>query len=743
MKKWLIALGLSSSLLNATTIKDIRFENLIHISDSIAKEIIGFNVDDELDMQKIDNSIKKLFAQGYFEDIWVEEQSGVLTYHFSEKPLISKVVIDGVGESDSEKYYDAISIKKGSTYDYKRLVSAKERLLEAISEKGTVDSIVEVKTERLENGSMAIRFIVNKGEKIVIDSVTFEGLKAFDRDELEDEVINRQNEYLGWLFGRNDGEMKVTELSNDPLRVKEFYMKEGYLDAQVDKPYVAVDFNRYSADISYKIDEGIQYKTKDIQINISQEGITDFTDVRKKMKLKVDETFNIENFRSDMEKIKYAVADKGYAFVQVNPDIQKDKENGEVTVVFSVIPGEKVYINDVIISGNSRTLDRVIRREIYLVPGSLYSLTDLKDSRNALGRTGYFEDTTVEEKRVSDNKIDLIVKVKEAPTGSVQVGGGYGSYGGLLVSASLSDRNIFGSGISVGLQFDNSEINKRQEFSISNPRLFDSEYSGNFRVFNNEFESYDFTVAQFGASISGGRRFNRFLSGSIGYNYVDSKLSDLFGGTLTNSNNNIVYDSTPYQKSSIALSLTFDNTDDFYIPREGYAISGSVEYAGIGGSVEYVKGITKFNAYRGLEEWIDFDMILRYKSSLNYIEDTGFVPVNEKFFSGGIGSVRGYETYSLSPRASNGNRTGGNMSFSNSAEVSMPLIPDAKLRMALFVDYGFIGEDNFDEISRGGYGVAAEWFSPMGPIQLIFAQPIGDEVGDRTASFEFTIGQRF
>jgi len=742
MKKWLIALGLTATFLNATTIKEIRFDSLIHISPSIAKEMIGFSTGEELDIKKIDDSIKRLYNQGYFEDIWVEEQNGVVTYHFSEKPLISKVIIDGLTESDTEKYYDALNLKKGATYDYKRLLSAKSRLLEAISEKGTVDSIVEVKTEKLDNGSMVVRFIVNKGEKIIIESVTFDGAKAFDRDDLENEAINRQEEFLGWLFGRNDGEMKVTELSNDPLRIRELYMKKGYLDAEVQKPYVDVDFNRYRAKIAYNISEGPEYTTKDIQINISKDGITDFTEVRKKFKLKVGEVFDIESFRSDMEKIKFDVADKGYAFTQVNPDLQKDKESGEVTVVYSVNPGEIVYINDVIISGNSRTLDRVIRREMYLVPGSLYSMTDLKDSRNALGRTGYFEDTSVEERRVSDDKIDLIVKVKEAPTGSVQVGGGYGSYGGLLISASLSDRNIFGSGINVGLQFDNSEINKRQEFSISNPRVFDSDYSGSFRIFNNEFESYDFTVAQFGGTVAGGRKFNRFLSGSVAYNYVDSQLSDLLGGTLTNSNNNIVYDNRPYQKSSISTALSFDNTDDFYIPREGYAISGSLEFAGIGGTAKYIKGVSKFNAYRGLEEWINFDAIVRYKSTLNYIEDTGFVPINEKFFSGGIGTIRGYETYSLSP-ITNGSRTGGNMSFSNSAEVSIPLIPDAKLRMALFVDYGFIGEDSFDEIARGGYGVAAEWFSPMGPIQLIFAQPIGEEATDRTAAFEFTIGQRF
>jgi len=742
MKKWLIALGLTATFLNATTIKDIRFDSLIHISPSIAKEMIGFSTGEELDIKKVDDSIKRLYNQGYFEDIWVEEQNGVITYHFSEKPLISKVIIEGLTESDTEKYYDALNLKKGATYDYKRLLSAKSRLLEAISEKGTVDSIVEVKTEKLDNGSMVVRFIVNKGEKIIIESVTFDGAKAFDRDDLENEAINRQEEFLGWLFGRNDGEMKVTELSNDPLRIRELYMKKGYLDAEVQKPYVDVDFNRYRAKIAYSISEGPEYTTKDIQINISKDGITDFTAVRKKFKLKVGEVFDIESFRSDMEKIKFDVADKGYAFTQVNPDLQKDKESGEVTVVYSVNPGEIVYINDVIISGNSRTLDRVIRREMYLVPGSLYSMTDLKDSRNALGRTGYFEDTSVEERRVSDDKIDLIVKVKEAPTGSVQVGGGYGSYGGLLISASLSDRNIFGSGINVGLQFDNSEINKRQEFSISNPRVFDSDYSGSFRIFNNEFESYDFTVAQFGGTVAGGRKFNRFLSGSLAYNYVDSQLSDLLGGTLTNSNNNIVYDNRPYQKSSISTALSFDNTDDFYIPREGYAISGSLEFAGVGGTAKYIKGVSKFNAYRGLEEWINFDAIVRYKSTLNYIEDTGFVPINEKFFSGGIGSIRGYETYSLSPIV-NGSRTGGNMSFSNSAEVSIPLIPDAKLRMALFVDYGFIGEDSFDEIARGGYGVAAEWFSPMGPIQLIFAQPIGEEAADRTAAFEFTIGQRF
>jgi outer membrane protein insertion porin family len=236
-----------------------------------------------------------------------------------------------------------------------------------------------------------------------------------------------------------------------------------------------------------------------------------------------------------------------------------------------------------------------------------------------------------------------------------------------------------------------------------------------------------------------GRKLTRFLRASLGYAYVDSQLSDVNSSSTTDS----IFYQDSYKKSSFSFGLSYDNTDDYYVPRHGIVLSDTIEYAGIGGTVEMLKNTFRFSYYKGLEEALDYDLILRYNLKVAGINDEGFVPVNERLFMGGVGSVRGYESYSISPRDSSDKRIGGFAMLTTSIAASVPLIPEAKLRGALFYDYGTMGTTWFNDIQRSSTGFAVEWFSPMGPIQLIFAKPLDDKANDRLAKFEFTIGQRF
>jgi outer membrane protein insertion porin family len=467
--------------------------------------------------------------------------------------------------------------------------------------------------------------------------------------------------------------------------------------------------------------------------------------IQEIISLEKGKVFNIKTFREDADKIKTLIADLSYAYVQVMPDLKKNKDNNTVDVVFKIIPGDKVKIRDVIVSGNTRTLDRIVRRELYLGPGDMYSLTDLKDSRNSLGRLGYFDSNTIEEKRVDNQTMDLIVKVKEAPTGNIQVGGGYGSYGGLLVSVGVNDSNVWGSGINVGVRAEKSELTQNASFNISNPRLNDSDFSGNFAVTKSMYQYIAYSVDTDGLSAGVGHKFSRHITGYLGYGYSQNKYYNI-------DENNILY--TPayiaryfesYSKGSVTTSLSFDNTDDYYLPREGFTLSQSFERAGVGGDADFLKSRTTFGKYNGLESYIGFDAILRYKARFNAVLNPINLPINEKLFMGGLGSVRGYQSYSISPvdTTNSSLRTGGKQTFSNNLELSLPLVPKAKMRMVAFADWGFIGENSLEEYSRGGYGMGLEWFSPVGPIQLMFANPLNQQPHDRTAQFEFTMGQRF
>ena len=756
MKIFLVTiLSILSFNLYAQTIKSINYDGMVHISKPVALRMLDFAKGDDVDDKILNESILKYFNQGYFIDIWIDITDGVLTYHFVEKALISKVELKGWKEDDEDALDNIVKIKQGSLYDKKKLVSAKKRIIEALSQDSKIDSVVEIQEEYLDNGSVKITFVVNEGEEIIIEKLQYSGVKNLDIDDFDEVIANKEKDFMGWLWGRNDGEMKLIDLAYDPLRIRDYYMQYGYLDAKVNEPFVKVDFNNYTANMSYQIKEGVSYKISKISIEQSTEVIDD-AKILDVIKLTKGDTFNIKTFREDSARIKTLIADLSYAFVQVTPDLKKNKEDGNVEVVFKIAPGEKVMIRNVIISGNTRTLDRVIRREIFLGPGDMYSLTDLTDSRSALGRLGYFDANTIEEKRVNSSTMDLVVKLKEASTGTLQAGGGYGSYGGFLIQLSVNDRNVFGSGIDIGVKLDRSELTYNYVFNISNPRLNDTDFSGNFAINISEYEYNDYTVLSSGVGVGLGHRFTRNINGGVNYGYSDNSYNGIKDANLTAGQEQFYED---YIKSSVTFSIRYDDTDDYYLPRKGIATSQSLEYAGLSGDAEFIKSRTSFSAYKGLKEYLSFDIIARYKARFKYAYENGYLPIAERFYMGGLRSVRGFSSYSLAPNYKDNKgktvRIGGEYTGSNSLELSFPLVPKAKMRLVTFVDYGSIGGTrgykniakqntlNDDLITRGGYGLGLEWFSPVGPIQLIFARALDEEKGDNTSFFEFSMGQRF
>jgi outer membrane protein insertion porin family len=546
-------------------------------------------------------------------------------------------------------------------------------------------------------------------------------------------------------------------------------MKSGYLDADVSKPLMRVDFGSYNAKVDYQVSEGIQYRVGTVGITQEVDGLNT-EDLKDMLVLKEGKIFNIKRMRKDIKKLEEEVGNFGFAYVRVAPQMHKDPEKKIINLNYVVQPGDPVTINDVIISGNDSTKDRVIRRYIYLAPGDKFNATDLKDSKSALGRTGFFENVDIQSQRVSAEKINLLVKVKETSTGTISAGGGYGSYEGLMVNASISDKNFFGSGINTTLGFEISKISTNYNLSFVNPKVWDSMYSFGVSLYKRDYEYIDYTQDQLGGSMSLGRQFYRHVHGSVGIGYIDSDSS---------YNDSYLFDpdaynayTDQYKKTSIFTSVSFDNTDDYYTPREGVKAILNLEYSTLDGddydATLYPEGYSdifkvsaKVGYYYGLEDWIDYDMILRLKGRVTSItgDDDGYIPIAERLFMGGIGSVRGYDPYSISPtvlRDQNGvlydYRIGGTDRASGSIEASIPLSEAAKMRLAFFYDYGVItsdpvptqnGIEEFDNIARSSTGVVLEWQSGFGPINLVFAYPINEQPGDRTSVFEFSMGTKF
>lgn len=745
MKKfWCIIALLLCNVALSKEISQIRYEGLSSISSVLADEIVGIKVSDTLSVDKVDKAVRNLYAQGYFEDIYADFERGVLSFYFKQKPKVASVEIKGYGsEQEKETLYSQLGIKKGDSYDETKLNRAKLVIKTILEYQGYYGTVVESEIKEVGNdGAYAITFNVNQGENIIIKNATYDGREKLKVKDLEELSANRARQFMGWMWGRNDGKLKLADLEYDGARVQDAYMRKGYLDASVSQAFVDANFSDYSANLYYKIKEGGRYKVSGIKIILHMPVIEE-SELRKGLKIKKGEYFNIEDVRADVESIRQKIADLGYAFARVNPDLDKDQDNAEVKVVYLIQVGQKVKIHDVIISGNSRTADRIIRRELLLAPGDTYKLTDLKESENALKRLGYFGKVKIEERRVSEDSMDLLVDVEETRTGELMFGLGYGSYDKLMVNASIRERNLFGTGQSGQLYADWSYRRQLVNLTLSNPRVLDSKYSASLSGFHSLYWNWDYREQTTGTSITSGRLLTNTLRASLGYtisttrvlDFYDSKLEGLYKQYLTMDN--------PL-KLAISPSLYFDNTDDYYFPKNGAIISAYVEYAGLGGDEKYTKLYGKMALYYHLKSLFGVDLIARYKTQVGAIFEQGYVPITSKFYMGGISSVRGYQISSLTPRDPSGQiRIGGNHMMTHSAELSYGILEKAQMRLALFADYGMIGVSSFNETIRASWGLSVEWISPMGPIVLVFPRPINPQPADRTSTFEFTMGTRF
>ncbi|NPA11843.1 MAG: outer membrane protein assembly factor BamA [Epsilonproteobacteria bacterium] len=725
MKKAIIFFPL---LALALTIQNIEYKGLIHISPISANAIIDIKKGDEFDIEKIDSSIKKLYKSGYFQTVAADINGSVLTFICHEKPTLAGIELINFSQ-DLEKLLKEQNLlpKRGNILNMQKLNELKKFIKSYYQAKGYFNTTLLSKTTPLPNNRVKLTLILKKGKQITIRKVKFYGAKI-DKDILYDEIENRPRTFWSILPFTNSGRLNLFKLIEDKQALQDFYYNLGYIDAKVSNPLAKINFDTDFADIEYKIKEGKRYIVKDIQINYPK----NIKVKLPKFKLKKNKYFNVTALRKDIEDLKHAFEDLGYAYAKVFPQVEKDKNS--VTIIYNVTPGNIFYIRNVIIKGNNKTLDRVIRRNIYLAPKDRYSYTDFKDSVNSLKRKGYLEGIKISKKRVSPNELDLIVSAKDGLSGTLRAGISYGTYTKLGFNLAISEKNVFGSGQSLSVSGDFSSVSRTYKLSLFNPRVLDTKYSLNTAIFNTSFEGVSYTSKQRGGYIGVGKKLNRFTSANITYGYVTTDLSD--------------YNTTEYikpnsVKSYISLSLTYNNTDDYFFPTSGIKAAISSEFAGIGGDEKFIKTIAKAKYYYPITNKIYKTIaVLKYRMIAGKITDTGYLPINEKFYLGGAKTVRGFNWYSISPVDDEDNKIGGKYEFITGPEISTPLSTKSRLWLTGFIDYGAVGENKLN-ITRSSYGFELDWISPMGPISFIWAWPIHKEDGDDLQRFEFSLGASF
>ncbi len=721
----------SSAILNATAIK----------------------AGDTFDSNRTDADIRSIYKLGQFQEVQVTSEPGsaglIVVYSVIEKPIVRDVRFEGNKEIKPEKLQEGLPVRNNAIFSQKDLDKSIIKLKKQYQDEGYYLVTIEPLVEQRSPTEYLVTFKITEGKKILISTIHFEGAAAFSARKLRGVMETKQEWFMSWLT--NAGTYKEEVLKNDALLIADYYMNNGYVNVKVSEPAIKLAEDQKSLVVAINITEGDQYRIAGI--SFKGDILYPENEIRKKLKTEQGAVFSRANLRADIGTLTDMTADKGYAFNNVNPKTTPDLEKKTLDLAFDIEKGELVYIERISIAGNSKTRDKVARREMRLMEGSLYSATGFKRSKQNLMNTGYFEEANVATaKGSSADKLNINVDLKEKATGAFTIGGGYSSLDGLLFQGSISQSNFLGLGLKANASAAIGGSSNTYSLGLSDPYFLDTKWTLGGDIYRSEREYDDYSIRRTGGDIKAGYPISDFIGTFWMYKY---EIKDIYDVTNLAIIENPEYYSEfqPGQTttSSIYASITHNNTDFRFDPSTGMVNTLSVEYAGLGGTNKYVREVLDNTFYYPL--WWKF--VISSKIVVGSIQKAGAdIPPDEKFYLGGIGSLRGYESRSVSPyknvTLSDGSvsrlNLGGEKELFGNVELKFPLLPEAGLKGVVFFDYGnaWSGGLTPPEIQMS-YGWGIRWASPMGPLRLEYGIPINPRSGvdDTSGRFEFAIGSMF
>ncbi len=732
-------------------IKGIIIEGNKIIQPQAVLNRISSKAGEPFDGEKIAQDIKKIYNMGFFYDVFAEEiEKGgnyYLKFILKEKTYIKEIVFKGTDAVSEDDLRTQISTKRYSFYDERKVFSDMEKIKKLYQDKGYYFVKVNHKVEGIKDkpGDFQLVFIIEEGEKIKISKIVIKGAESISEKRVKKEMETKEKWFLSWLTG--SGVYKAEELKDDFERIKEFYGNEGYIEAKVIGHKVYLNEDKDGLIVEIELKEGKKFFIENIKIEGDAKEYEQ--EIFKKLKQKPKEVFKRAHLREDIVLIGDFMGDKGYAYANVDPQLDINEEKGLINLTYNVSKGSLVSINRIVIEGNTKTRDYVIRREMSLDEGDLYSSSKLKKSRNKLNRLGFFEEVNFVPNRVEylkpDNDeeefMDLIVRLKERPTGYLTFGLGYSSVDQFMASIQISQNNLFGRGQRLSATAQASSKSQSYDISFFEPYLFGTKFSGGFSLFKTKREYTDYTKESDGFGLKSGYRFSEDWSMSVGYRYESATVSDVSEFASQIIKNQVGTTNT----SSIYGSLNYDTRNDAFYPTDGETFTYSIEFAGgpLGGDNKYVKSMVDGAKYF-LLPW---DHTISVHGQYGVVEGYGGkeVPIYEKFFLGGMYSIRGFITRSIGPKDPvTGDVVGGSKMVLANVEYIFPLIKEAGVRAVIFFDTGnsFNG-DLFPSELKYSAGVGIRWYSPMGPLRLEWGRNLNPKEGEVSGKWEFSIGTVF
>jgi outer membrane protein insertion porin family len=743
-----VAGGAAAQSFAPFVVKDIRVEGLQRTEAGTVFSYLPIKVGETLNEERARQAVRALYATGFFQDVRLEVDGGVLVVFVQERPAIAQIDFAGMKEFEPDNIKKALrelGLAEGRIFDRALLEQTEQEIKRQYLSRGLYATTVQVTVTPLERNRVAINITVTEGDVAKIRGINIVGAKAFSEDELLDQLVLRTPGWLTW-YTKLDRYARE-RLAADLETLRSFYQNRGYLDFNIESTQVSITPDRLGIYVTINISEGEKYTVTGVRL--SGQMLVPRQELKGLVQLKTGDVFSREKLVASTKAITDRLGNDGYAFANANaiPDVDKEKR----TVAFNIVidPGRRVYVRRIDVSGNVKTRDEVVRREMRQIEGAYYDASKIQLSRRRIDRTAFFNEVNVETQPVEGNpdQVDILYNVKERPTGALLFGVGFSNVEKLSLSASLTQSNVFGTGNFLSFNVSSGSVNKVYSLSFLNPYWTVDGVSQGFDVYRRKTNASSLAIGAYATDTYGG---------GVKFGYPISEVSRVDAGLNMERVQLDIFANSPlryiefvdifgnnYTYGALSTGVARDTRDSLIQTNAGTLSRATGELAQ--GDLEYYRlGVS--------HQWfVPLSRIFTFFWGVDVAMAEGLgdkpLPFFKNYYAGGPGSVRGYSPLSLGPRDEQGTALGGNRKLTTSAEVLFPVpgaIQDKSLRLAWFIDGGnvFNNRIEFDEL-RYATGLSFAWTSPFGPLRLSIAQPLNAKSTDNVQRLQFTFGTAF
>lgn len=728
-------------------VSQIEVDGLQRVERETVLSYLNVEQGSSVSQEYLNSSMKRLFETGLFADVNIDARgNGVLAVKVVENPVINKRVFDGNDKVDDTLLESEVQLKSGSIYNIAKVQDDVQRILEVYKRSGRYATVVEPKIIKRDQNRVDLVYEISEGPTAAISKVNFIGNHHYSDDDLQSEIMSKESRWYRLFSSSENYDPEKTNYDKELLR--RFYLKRGYADFRVLSAVAELSPDKKSFVVTYVLDEGPRYKLEDVRIQSMIKDV-DVAALSGQVQQEKGDWYNADLAERSVYALTEELGKKGFAFVDVTPELEKTSGN-KMVLTFNIAEGQRVFVDRINITGNTRTEDEVIRREFRIDEGDAFNAAKIRASRRNVENLNYFSkvDIQTEPNPNDDSKADINVNVEEKSTGAFNVGVGYSTVNGALFRAGIAENNFQGKGQKLSADVAVSQRTSEYDLSFTEPYFMGRRLSAGIDLFRTEEDYQD--EGSYDSESTGGRL-------RLGWNYTDdfaqylryTLKEDKISNVDRNASIYIKEEEGRYSNSSIGQTMVYDKRDSAINPKEGYYLSFGNDVAGLGGDEKYLKFDGKAYKYFTLADYYTFKLFINGGYITGYGDEN--VRLSNRYYLGGS-TLRGFEFAGIGARDKfTKDALGGNWMIYSGAEMSFPIgLDEVGVRGRTFVDMGILGKPDdinedyveYSDTPRVAAGFGFQWQSPMGQIDVDLAFPIVKEDYDETEVFRLNFGSR-